>query len=119
MCQNGPVTEMVTYKDDGSVQYRYCQGFGAESQLIMAAEELGTPDSSYVERYRLGDNGQMAEMSRFDGSGKLEYRVKFTYEFDEHGNWVERRVEALRSDDGKPKWVTCWVVERTIMYRLR
>jgi hypothetical protein len=82
----------------------------------MASLQLGNPESEYIERYKSGEDGQIVRVVRYDASRTLRYGFRRTYEFDEVGNWLERRVEALDTAAGELVWAACLVVYLKIDY---
>ena len=82
------------------------------------SERISDSDGSLlsVRRIRYDDSGNIVEEieSRFDGT--VTRRVLYQYRYDEHGNWIERRVSERKKPQFGPVLTTERVHKRVIAY---
>lgn len=69
----------------------------------------------FKKTYSYDDRGSRIEKAEYSATGSLLQRARYSYEFDEHGNWVKKTV----SDDlksGEQHFLPKKMLERTITY---
>jgi hypothetical protein len=121
-----------------SYEFKYKEGKLIEKQMVHGSGKKGlryvykhsrnkreervyTEDGELNQRYLmvLDDKGNVLErtdfgLQNFDVYGDRKYR--YTYKFDESGNWIVREVEKQVTVNGKTTWEPAYVNYRTITY---
>jgi len=68
-----------------------------------------------TEERKYDENGNRVSQITYDSDGRRE-EVKFSYEFDSHGNWTKQTSLKLVTKDGKESWEPDGWEYRTITY---
>ena len=89
-------------------QYRYSKGV----QEIKTVDDTGGFLNST--RQRLDARNNLIETQTLDAGGRIFESMRFEYEFDSHGNWIEKRI--LKTHMGRVKTKSGELVHRDIIY---
>jgi len=92
--QNSIYSVAYQYDSDGRVVHASRRIFNHQEEIEITYNERGDPDSEITRSARPTEEGPTAP----DESSCNETR--YSYQYDEHGNWTERTVEYRRGSDG-------------------
>jgi YD repeat-containing protein len=87
----GRLREWSMQKPDGSLSQRKVSNYDEKGREIEWTVYRGDGTPALGQRSSYDERGNVVESLRY-GNGVLVSRETFTYEFDAHGNWVERRL---------------------------
>ena len=111
----GRLIEDGYYGNDGSLWVRHVYTY-KENQVEQISYSSGSsPDSKKLEI--LDDKGHIIEETYFSSkAGFGESKSKFSYEFDDKGNWLKRITEKIMTKDGKIQALPSTITYRKLIY---
>lgn len=82
--------------------------YNAKGQWVRQAFYLSDGSSLGAREFSYNENGDIAKTSEYNKDGKYVYADVFTYKYDSHGNWYEKRDMLTNVIEGKvverPDW---------------
>ncbi len=111
----GNLLEEIAYRADGGQEYRLVNSFDQRGNLLTSHEYDRDNQELYRYSYVYSDRGELVERSSVAAGGR-EAVVRFSYHYDEVGNWVWRQTERLMERFGEPVFVPIEVTYRLISY---
>ena len=111
----GRLIEDGYYGNDGSLWVRHVYTY-KENQVEQISYSSGSsPDSKKLEI--LDDKGHIIEETYYSSkAGFGESKSKFSYEFDDKGNWLKRITEKILTKDGKIQALPSTITYRKLIY---
>jgi hypothetical protein len=97
--------------------YQWLSTFNHDGQLIesLTLNPDGLPDHKII--YGYDDKGNVKKEAHYNGQNVYRWAHLFSYKFDSHGNWVERKdVQVLPGKDSKPNERPWLMTYRVITY---
>lgn len=87
--------------------YKESFTYDKAGNLIQWMQYLGEKKYQTI-NYRYDEHKNLLQTERFDGNGTIQENRKYTYEYDEQGNWIRKSI--LNND------MQTFVIERKIEY---
>jgi hypothetical protein len=106
----------VGFNGDGSVEYRFTEKYESEgmSKVTLRYNGSGDLEEKVVSTYL--ESGLLAGEARLTGDGNISSKKKYSYEFDEKGNWTKQTSTQLATNAPGASPEPSHITRRAIKY---